>query len=112
SDSETIAPEMTAGTAGAEMPGQQTASLSATGAQAPASAPDATTAEEGGAATLAAAAAVPNKIALENMKEGNPYSEWSIEGDGDATIQGFATEISTNIGGTVDFKIATDSTNY
>ncbi|WP_318530139.1 MULTISPECIES: DUF4082 domain-containing protein [unclassified Rhizobium] len=112
SDKETIAPEMTAGTAGAEMPGQQTASLSATGAQAPASAPDATTAEDGGAATLAAAAAVPNKIALENMKEGNPYSEWSIEGDGDATIQGFATEISTNIGGTVDFKIATDSTNY
>ena len=46
------------------------------------------------------------------MKQGNPISEWGIEGDGNGTIQGFATEISTNIGGTVDFKIATDSTHY
>ncbi len=60
----------------------------------------------------AAAAAGPNKIALENLKQGNPISEWGIEGDGNGTIQGFATEISTNIGGTVDFKIATDSTHY
>lgn len=59
-----------------------------------------------------AAAATPNKIALENMKQGNPKSEWGVDGDGDANIQGFATEISTNIGQTVDFKIATDSTNY
>lgn len=58
------------------------------------------------------AAATPNKIALENMKEGNPISEWGINGDGDGNIQGFATEISTNVGGTVDFKIATDSTHY
>ncbi|SFA77581.1 protein of unknown function [Rhizobium sp. NFR07] len=59
------------------------------------------------------AAAEPlNKIALENLKQGNPKSEWGIEGDGDGNIQGFATEISTNIGGTVDFKIATDSTQY
>lgn len=65
-------------------------------------------------APAAAAAAAPtlNKIALENMKQGNPISEWGIEGDGNGTIQGFATEISTNIGGTVDFKIATDSTHY
>ncbi len=60
----------------------------------------------------------PNKIVLENMKQGNPISEWGLEtdfgygGDGDATIQGFATEISTNVGQTVDFKIATDSTHY
>ncbi len=64
------------------------------------------------APAAAAAAATPNKIALENMKTGNPISEWGIEGDGNGTIQGFATEISTNIGGTVDFKIATDSTSY
>lgn len=63
-------------------------------------------------AAAAAAAVTPNKIALENMKEGNPISEWGIEGDGNGTIQGFATEISTNIGQTVDFKIATDSTHY
>ncbi|WP_245277937.1 DUF4082 domain-containing protein [Rhizobium leguminosarum] len=60
----------------------------------------------------ASAAATPNKIALENLKQGNPISEWGLEGDGGGTIQGFATEISTNIGHTVDFKIATDSTHY
>ncbi|WP_353619938.1 DUF4082 domain-containing protein [Mesorhizobium sp. BR1-1-16] len=54
----------------------------------------------------------PNKITIENAKQGNPRSEWGIDGDGDANIQGFATQISTNIGGTVDFKIATDSTHY
>lgn len=66
------------------------------------------------AAPAAAAAAAPtlNKIALENLKQGNPISEWGLVGDGNGTIQGFATEISTNIGGTVDFKIATDSTSY
>ncbi|WP_428425276.1 DUF4082 domain-containing protein [Pararhizobium sp.] len=65
------------------------------------------------AATEAAPAqAVPNKIALENMKQGNPRSEWAIQDDGDGNIQGFATEISSNIGQTVDFKIATDSTHY
>ncbi|TBE59976.1 DUF4082 domain-containing protein (plasmid) [Rhizobium beringeri] len=64
------------------------------------------------AAAAAATAATPNKIALENLKQGNPISEWGLEGDGGGTIQGFATEISTNIGQTVDFKIATDSTHY
>ena len=53
-----------------------------------------------------------NRIPLENMKQGNPISEWGIDGDGGGTIQGFATDISTNIGQTVDFKIATDSTHY
>lgn len=53
-----------------------------------------------------------NKIVLENMKQGNPESEWGIEGSGSANIQGFATEISRNVGQTVDFKIATDSTDY
>ncbi|KWV59592.1 Mo-co oxidoreductase dimerization domain protein [Rhizobium altiplani] len=53
-----------------------------------------------------------NIIALENLKQGNPRSEWGLDGDGGGTIQGFATEISTNIGQTVDFKIATDSTHY
>ena len=46
------------------------------------------------------------------MKQGNPRSEWAIEGDGNPNIQGFATEISTNVGRTVDFKIATELTNY
>ncbi|MBP1862321.1 hypothetical protein J2Z75_005852 [Rhizobium herbae] len=64
------------------------------------------------ATDAAPANAVPNKIALENMKQGNPRSEWGIDGDGDGNIQGFATQISSNIGQTVDFKIATDSTHY
>ncbi len=53
-----------------------------------------------------------NKIVIENMKQGTPKSVWGVDGDGDANIQGFATEISSNLGQTVDFKIATDSTNY
>src|SRR5690606_25884218 len=65
-----------------------------------------------GTTTSPTATATLNKIALENQKQGNPESEWGIDGDGDMNIQGFATEISTNVGGTVDFKISTDSTNY
>jgi hypothetical protein len=54
-----------------------------------------------------------NPIVLENMKQGNPKSEWGLpNGVGDINIQGFATQISLNHGQTVDFKIATDSTNY
>ncbi len=64
------------------------------------------------APAAAAVAATPNKIALENMQQGTARSEWTLDGDGNGTIQGFATEISTNIGQTVDFKIATDSTHY
>ncbi|RFC68498.1 MULTISPECIES: DUF4082 domain-containing protein [Mesorhizobium] len=64
------------------------------------------------AAGLTALAATPNKIVLENQKQGNPQSEWAVQGDGDPSIQGFATQISTNVGGTVDFKIATDSKDY
>ncbi len=63
-------------------------------------------------AEAAPAAPLLNKIALENLKQGNPRSEWGIVGDGDGNIQGFATEISTNVGQTVNFKIATDSTHY
>ncbi|MCO5064180.1 MAG: DUF4082 domain-containing protein [Rhizobiaceae bacterium] len=71
-----------------------------------------TTAALTSTAPAALAAAGPNKIVLENQKQGTPESEWGVEGDGDPTIQGFATQISTNVGGTVDFKIATDSTDY
>lgn len=61
---------------------------------------------------LAAAQAGPNAITLENMKQGNPESEWGLDGDGDANIQGFASQTSINLGQTIDFKIATDSTHY
>ena len=58
------------------------------------------------------AAPVLNPIVCENSKPGNPPSEWDINGAGDASIQGFATDISVNQGETVRFKIDTDATSY
>jgi hypothetical protein len=54
----------------------------------------------------------PNEIVAENCLPGNPPSEWEISGAGDASIQGFATEISVDQGGTIEFKIDTTSTDY
>lgn len=48
----------------------------------------------------------------ENSKTGNPWSEWEIEGAGDDSIQGFATDISVNAGSRIDFKIDTDAADY
>jgi hypothetical protein len=53
-----------------------------------------------------------NPIACENSLAGNPRSEWDVAGGGDASIQGFATDISVNHGQTVHFKINTDATSY
>jgi hypothetical protein len=53
----------------------------------------------------------PNAIVLENEKPGTPESVWQIEQDS-TNIEGFTTAISTNIGGTVNFKINTDSAHY
>ena len=53
-----------------------------------------------------------NPIVLENAKPGNPESEWDISGAGSSNIEGFATDISTDNGQRVDFKINTNSTNY
>ncbi|WP_436641635.1 DUF4082 domain-containing protein [Microbaculum sp. FT89] len=53
-----------------------------------------------------------NRIVLENELPGTPRSVWGVDGDGDENIQGFATDISVNVGETVDFKINTNSTNY
>ena len=68
--------------------------------------------DEASLQALVANATQSNDIVLENQKQGTPESEWMLNGDGDANIQGFATNISVNQGGTVDFKIATDSTHY
>ncbi|MCK1716791.1 DUF4082 domain-containing protein [Bradyrhizobium sp. 141] len=47
-----------------------------------------------------------NPIVLENQKPGTPKSVWQIQpGDNSHLTQGFATAISTNVGGTVQFKI-------
>jgi hypothetical protein len=73
---------------------------------------------DGGAAPAAAAetgpctAPVTNPIVCENSKEGVSPSEWQIEGIGDESIQGFATQISVNPGETESFKINTPSTKY
>ncbi|WP_410001492.1 DUF4082 domain-containing protein, partial [Rhizobium leguminosarum] len=61
---------------------------------------------------LAAAAAANNLIVLENQKQGNPQSEWGIDGAGSSNIEGFATDISVDNGKTISFKINTNSTNY
>jgi len=60
----------------------------------------------------AAAAAASNAIVLENQKQGNPESEWGIDGAGSTNIEGFATDISVDNGKTINFKINTNSTNY
>lgn len=60
----------------------------------------------------AGAASAQNPIAIENALPGNPPSEWEISGAGDASIQGFATDISVNRGQTVSFKISTPATSY
>jgi hypothetical protein len=57
-------------------------------------------------------ACAANAITAENCLAGNPRSEWDISGIGDATIQGFATEISVNRGETVQFKVRTDAAAY
>jgi VCBS repeat-containing protein len=61
---------------------------------------------------LAAAATSTNAIVLENQKQGTPQSVWDIAGAGSSNIEGFATDISVNVGNTVDFKINTNSSNY
>ncbi len=55
---------------------------------------------------------VVNSVACENTLPGNPKSEWDVSGSGSATIQGFTTDISTNVGGTVQFKIDTPARSY
>jgi hypothetical protein len=53
-----------------------------------------------------------NEIALENLKAGNPKSEWGLNSGASANIEGFSTDISADIGERVDFKINTDAANY
>src|SRR5580704_1303979 len=45
-----------------------------------------------------------NAIEAENCLPGNPPSQWDVSGAGDPTIQGFATDISVNLGQTINFK--------
>ncbi len=60
----------------------------------------------------AGSARAQNAIVTENALPGNPPSEWDVSGAGDQSIQGFATDISVDQGGTIEFKIRTDATSY
>lgn len=53
-----------------------------------------------------------NKIACENSKPGTDPNVWEIAGAGDPAIQGFATDISVNVGQRIDFKIDTAASSY
>ena len=53
-----------------------------------------------------------NEISCENSLPGTPKSIWDVEGSGDDSIQGFATEISVDGGEQVDFKVDTDASSY
>jgi methionine-rich copper-binding protein CopC len=55
---------------------------------------------------------ISNPIVCENSKTGNPDTEWDISGSGDPSIQGFATDISYNVGQTVSFKVKTTASSY
>jgi Domain of unknown function (DUF4082)/Bacterial Ig-like domain/Bacterial Ig domain/FlgD Ig-like domain len=59
-----------------------------------------------------ATALAQNAIVTENALTGAPSSQWDISGSGDGTIQGFATDISVNKGGTIHFKIKTPANAY
>ena len=61
---------------------------------------------------LASCSAPGNAIEAENCLTGTPQSTWDIVGSGDATIQGFADNISVNVGQTINFKINTTATGY
>jgi Domain of unknown function (DUF4082)/Bacterial Ig-like domain/Bacterial Ig domain/Purple acid Phosphatase, N-terminal domain len=65
-----------------------------------------------GAQTGPCAPPVTNPVACENTKAGNPASEWDVSGSGSAAIQGFATNISVDQGGTVSFKVDTTASAY
>src|SRR5262252_8983531 len=54
----------------------------------------------------------PNLIVCENQNTGAPASEWDVSGSGDATIQGFATDMSVNRGQVVHFKVKTNASTY
>src|SRR5262249_2026200 len=54
----------------------------------------------------------PHEIVAQNAPPCTVWSQWDISGAGDPSIPGFATNMSVNQGGTIRFKVDTDSTNY
>jgi len=64
------------------------------------------------AATNPCGPPVTSVIACENSLPGDPESDWGVPGVGDASIQGFATSMSVNVGDTETFKISTNASSY
>ncbi len=62
--------------------------------------------------TAAAPTCTGNPIVVENCLTGNPASEWDVDGVGDPSIQGFATNISVNRGSPISFKVDTNASAY
>jgi len=65
-----------------------------------------------GAGAYASCTAPANAIEAENCLPGNPSGDWQINYSGDATLQGFATSMSVNVGQTIGFKIKTTASRY
>ena len=57
-------------------------------------------------------AACANPVACENAKTGSQPSTWQVSGNGDQSIQGYATTMSVNKGGTIRFKVKTTASKY
>ena len=60
----------------------------------------------------ASCAAPGNEVEAENCLPGTSQAQWDVNGAGDASIQGFATDISVPQGGRVDFKVDTTAASY
>jgi methionine-rich copper-binding protein CopC len=58
-----------------------------------------------------ATASCGNAIACENQLPGTPQSVWD-DGTDDQSILGYATQMSVNVGGSIDFKVNTDAHAY
>src|SRR3989442_5714452 len=67
-------------------------------------------------AALDPCASPANPIVCENSKPGSPQSEWDLPGgnpqNADLNIQGYATDISVNVGERVHFKVNTSASAY
>ena len=59
----------------------------------------------------ATATSCANPVACENLLPGTPQSVWD-PGTDDMTILGYATQMSVNVGGSIDFKVNTNANAY
>ena len=53
-----------------------------------------------------------NRIVAENQRPGSPSTDWDTNGTDDGSIEGFATQISVNVGDEVTFKSRTVASAY